>query len=71
MVRVSVGELNVVVLQNHKTDEVYTFTFSDDRVKEVLMHFGRYASNPDLSFTWYDATVCSYRVREMMKARRT
>jgi len=27
--------------------------------------FGRFACNPELSFTWYDAAVLSQRVRKI------
>ena len=29
--------------------------------------FGRYASNPELSFTWYDAAVLSKKLRQATK----
>jgi hypothetical protein len=40
------------------------FLFDDSQRDEVLRQFGRFASNPDLSFNWYDAAVLAQRVRE-------
>ena len=31
---------------------------------ETLRVLGRYASNPELSFTWYDAAVLSQKIRQ-------
>lgn len=39
------------------------FMFKDEFKAEVLRVLGRFASSPDLSFTWYDAAVLSQRVR--------
>lgn len=54
--------LNTIALI--KGDERYLFVFDDNQVAEVLRVFGRFASNPTLSFTWYDAAVLSQKVRE-------
>lgn len=45
--------------------ELYVFFYPDtpaDRVM-VMRTFGRFASNPDLSFTWGDAAKLSQQVR--------
>ena len=54
----------VSVLALVKGNERYVFLFDDSQRDEVLRQFGRFASNPDLSFTWYDAAVLAKRVRE-------
>jgi len=54
-------EINVLALV--KGEERYVFMFSDDRRAEALRTLGRYASNPELSFTWYDAAVLSQKIR--------
>jgi len=55
-------EINVLALV--KGNERYVFLFDDDNRVEMLRQFGRFAANPDLSFTWYDAAVMSQKVRQ-------
>lgn len=54
-------DINVLALV--KGDERYIFLFNDNNRKQTLRLLGRYASNPDLSFTWYDAAIMSQKVR--------
>jgi hypothetical protein len=61
MDRVS-SDINVLALV--KGEERYVFLFDDAHRSEVLRVLGRYASNPELSFTWYDAAVLSQKVRQ-------
>ena len=56
------SDLNVLALV--KGDERYVFLFDDDNRAEALRTLGRYASNPDLSFTWYDAALLSQKIRQ-------
>ena len=58
-------DINVLALVKGK--ERYVFLFSDDNRAETLRMLGRYASNPDLSFSWYDAAVLSQKVRQTAK----
>ena len=37
----------------------------------TLRVLGRYASNPDLSFTWYDAAVLSQKIRQEAQPAKT
>ena len=55
-------EINVLALV--KGDERYVFLYDDANRAETLRMLGRFASNADLSFTWYDAAVLSQRVRQ-------
>ena len=55
-------DINVLALV--KGEERYVFLYDDDRRAETLRLFGRYASNPELSFTWYDAAVLSHKLRQ-------
>jgi hypothetical protein len=55
-------DINVLALV--KGEERYVFLYSDENRAEVLRTLGRFASNPELSFTWYDAAVLSQRVRQ-------
>lgn len=47
--------------------ESYVFVFDDTQQShaDAMRTFGRYASTPDLTFTWYDAAVMSQRLRAM------
>jgi hypothetical protein len=59
---VSQQDINVLALV--KGSERYIFLFDDDSRAETLRVLGRYASNPDLSFSWYDAAVLSQKIRQ-------
>ena len=48
-------DINVIALV--KGEERYVFLFNDETRAETLRTLGRYASNPDMSFSWYDAAV--------------
>ena len=66
-------EINVLALV--KGQERYVFIYNDDNRSEAMRTLGRYASNPDLSFSWYDAAVLSQKIRrerqrEALSARR-
>jgi len=54
-------DLNVVALVKGK--ERYVFLYDDESRVETLRMLGRYAMNPELSFTWYDAAMLSQRIR--------
>ena len=54
-------ELNMLALV--KGEEKYVFLFDDKNRSETLRQLGKYASDPDLSFTWYDAAVLSQKIR--------
>ncbi len=51
------------VLALVKGDERYIFLFDDENRRDTLRTLGRFASHPELSFTWYDAAVLSQRIR--------
>ena len=55
-------DLNVLALV--KGEERYVFLFDDTSRAATLRTLGRYASNPELSFTWYDAAVLSQKIRQ-------
>lgn len=46
-----------------KGDERYIVLFAEDRRSDALRIVGRWASNPDLSFTWEDAAALSEQIR--------
>jgi len=55
-------DINVLALV--KGNERYVFLYDDASRAETLRTLGRYASNPELSFTWYDAAVLSQKIRQ-------
>ncbi len=58
-------DINVLALV--KGEERYLFLFNDENKGQALRTLGRYASNSELSFSWYDAAVLSQKVRNMKK----
>lgn len=60
-------DINVLALV--KGNERYVFLYDDASRAETLRVLGRFASNSDLSFTWYDAAVLSQKIRQ--EAHRT
>ena len=58
-------DINVLALV--KGEERYVFLYSDSNRTETLRLLGRYASAPDLSFTWYDAAILSQKVRRLRR----
>ena len=55
---------DINVLAMVKGDERYIFLYDDGHRSEALRTLGRFASNPELSFSWYDAAVLSQRIRQ-------
>jgi hypothetical protein len=53
--------VNVLALM--KNGERYVFLYDDDSTEALLKTLGRYASDPELSFSWYDAAVLSQRIK--------
>jgi hypothetical protein len=61
--KTAVGQdINVLALV--KGSERYVFLYDDTSRAETLRTLGRYASNSELSFTWYDAAVLSQKIRQ-------
>lgn len=56
------GDINIVAIV--KGDERYVFMFDEETRAETLRTLGRFASNPELSFSWYDAAVLSQKIRK-------
>lgn len=57
-------DINVLALV--KGEERYIFLFRDEQRSTALRTLGSFASNPDLSFNWYDAAVLSQRIRKQV-----
>lgn len=58
-------ERNVNVIALVKDGERYVFLYDDQSVPQLLQTLGRYAADPELNFTWYDAAVLSQKVRRL------
>ncbi len=57
--------INVLALV--KEGERYVFLYDDASASQLLQTLGRYAADPELSFSWYDAAVLSQRVRHLQR----
>ena len=62
--------MNVVAIERHD-GERYTVMYDDANRAEALKALGRWAVNPELSFTWYDAALMAQRIRSFNDGRRT
>ena len=55
-------EVNVLALV--KGDERFIFLFDDENRDETLRQLARFAADPELDFTWYDAAMLSRKIRD-------
>lgn len=62
-------ERNVNVIALVKDGERYVFLYDDQSTPQLLQTLGRYAADPELNFTWYDAAVLSQKVRRLQQDR--
>ena len=62
-------DINILALA--KGGERYIFLYNEENRSETLRTLGRYASNPELSFSWYDAAVMSQKVRKTKQTEET
>ena len=53
----------IAFLSLRKGRETFVFKYTEATKPELLRTFGRFAADPDIWFTWYDAAVCSSKVR--------
>ena len=56
---------SVNVLALVKDGERYVFLYDEKSVSALLQTLGRYAADPELNFSWYDAAVLSQKVRRL------
>ena len=54
-------EINVLALV--KGEEKYIFLFDDENRDETLRQLARFAADPELDFSWYDAAMLSRKIR--------
>lgn len=59
------GDMCVVSLVKPFFKEKYIFIYSDNQPSraETLRTLGRFASDKELSFSWYDAAMLSQKIR--------
>jgi hypothetical protein len=62
-------DINVLALVKGK--ERYVFLYEDSQQSEALRTLGRFASNPELSFSWYDAAVLAKKIRTEARRHQT
>ncbi|MEL6106125.1 MAG: hypothetical protein AAFU85_08815 [Planctomycetota bacterium] len=55
-------EINVLALV--KGEEKFIFLFDDANRDQTLRQLARFAANPELDFSWYDAATLSRKIRE-------
>ncbi len=55
-------DVNVLALV--KGEERFIFLYTDQNKTETLRTLGRFASDPAINFSWYDAAVLSQRLRK-------
>ena len=55
-------EVNVLALV--KGEERFIFLFSDENRDETLRQLARFAADPEIDFSWYDAAMLSRKIRE-------
>lgn len=56
---------SVNVLALVKDGERFVFLYDESSIAALLQTLGRYAADPELSFSWYDAAVLSQKVRRL------
>lgn len=61
-------ERNVNVLALVKDGERFIFLYDDRSTPQLLQTLGKYAADPEYSFTWYDAAVLSQKVRRLQES---
>jgi len=55
-------EINVLALV--KGNERFIFLFDDQNRDETLRQLARFAADPELDFSWYDAAMLSRKIRD-------
>lgn len=54
-------EVNVVKLV--KDNQTFMVIFDDDQIEQAIKILAKYAANPDLIFSWYDAACLAKQIR--------
>lgn len=59
-------DINIVAIVKDSGERVIIL-FDDSNQAEALRTVGRWASDPGLSFTWYDAAKVAQKIRKMVR----
>ncbi len=62
-------DINILAMM--KGEERYIFLYNEANRTEMLRTMGRYAADPQLSFSWFDAALLSKKVRDIAYADAT
>lgn len=58
--------LNLVIITLHRTRrEHFILYYPDERRRDAQRQLGRWASHPDLDFSWYDAANGSQKIVDL------
>ncbi|MFV0443594.1 MAG: hypothetical protein ACK5Q5_08485 [Planctomycetaceae bacterium] len=60
-------ERGINVLALVKDGERFVFLYDDESPSQLLQTLGKYAADPELNFSWYDAAVLSQKVRRLQQ----
>ena len=62
--------VNVLAIRKDETGELYCFLFDDTKASyiELLATLGRFAADPELSFTWHDAGYLNWMAERMLRS---
>jgi len=60
------SDMECLALVKKRNDERYIILYEIEQADEACCTLGRWAANPELSFTWYDAAVLSQRIRNRL-----
>ena len=58
-------DLFVVAMVKQATNERYVFLYDDESRGDVLRQFGKFAADPELSFSWHDAAIMATKIRQL------
>ncbi len=61
--------INLVALV--KDGQRYVFVYDEGSTSALMQTLGRYASDPELNFTWYDAALLSQKIRRLQVQTKT
>jgi hypothetical protein len=59
------SHVNLVALV--KDGQRYVFVFDENSISQLMQMLGRYASDPELNFNWYDAALLSQKIRRLQQ----
>lgn len=62
-------ERSINVLALMKDGERFIFLYDEQSTPQLLQTLGRYAADPEMSFSWYDAAVLSQKVRRLKESQ--